>query len=144
MFVNESNAPNLKRTWQERAEREKGGKMCHEDEESEVGGYPLIKSTPRSTFSPYTSIIYLCTHSTLLLNRQCHSIQKEELNFQKKTNLKHDPYYLSIKTMRCERKNEIHSKGFEIQYMHSPFKWNSFILVVTKEGIISDMGKYLF
>lgn len=35
-------------------------------------------------------------------------------------------------------------KEFEIQYMHSPFKLHSFMLVATKEGIISDMGKYLF
>lgn len=38
----------------------------------------------------------------------------------------------------------MHGKDFEIECMYSPFKWNSFMLVVTKDGIISDMSKYLF
>lgn len=33
---------------------------------------------------------------------------------------------------------------FEIQYMYLPFKLTSVMLVVTKEGIISDVNKYLF
>lgn len=84
--------------------------------------------------SPYTSIIHFCTPSSLLLTRQCHSIQKAGIEFSKKTNLKLVCCcHCLVFKMRSERKklNQVESKEFEIQYMQS---YSLMLIVIKKRG----------
>lgn len=97
------------------------------------GGVCFDHSFLIALLSSYTSIIYLCTHSSLLLTRQCHFIPEAGIEFSKK-----------VEKKETHTKNKARRTEFAIQYMHSRFKLNSSMLLVTKAGIISDIGKYLF
>lgn len=99
--------------------------------------------------SSYTSIIYLCTHSSLLLTRQCHFIPEAGIEFSKKVEKKEGKFETRSALVwgvkkKTHTKNKARRTKFAIQYIHSRFKLNSPMLLVTKAGIISDIGKYLF
>lgn len=155
MFIKAPNAPNLKRTWQERAkkrEKEKKGGWwgcVMKTRKAREGGVCFDHSFLIALLSSYTSIIYLCTHSSLLLTRQCHFIPEAGIEFSKKVEKKEGKFETRSALVwgvkkKTHTKNKARRTEFAIQYMHSRFKLNSSMLLVTKAGIISDIGKYLF
>ena len=98
----------LKRTWQqERAEKEKGGwgdVSWRWGEQGWGGGILWSKALLVALLCPYTSIIYICTHSSLLLTRRCHSVLKKCFAFSEKNDPKSFFFcFFSVSAVRDER-----------------------------------------
>jgi len=140
VFVNESNAPNLKRTWQEGVGKEKGAKCAMKMRKARWGHILWSKALLTALLSPYTSIIYFCTQSSLLLTTKAVSYhpegryqkKKTKQNKTKKKIWRTNHFLHNLKRWK-KKQNKMHSKEFDIQYMHPPFKLNSLMLVVTKD-----------